>query len=78
MRSSMRIRKLLGMKVLDVDANHIGKIDDIEFNSDTGEIEKIVVSLKKNIFSNDEMVIHYKNIKSIGDYVLLKVNFHQE
>ena len=74
----MRIKKLLGMQVLDADANHIGKIDDIEFNSDTGEIEKMLVSLKKNIFSNDETVIPYDNIKSIGDYVLLKINFHQE
>lgn len=74
----MRIKKLLGMQVLDVDANDIGKIDDIEFSSETGDIEKIVVSLKKNILSHDEIMIHYGNIKSIGDYVLLKVNIHQD
>lgn len=74
----MRIKKLLGMEVLDVDAKHIGKIDDLEFNQETGEIDNIIVSLKKNIFSNDETIIHYENIKSIGDYVLLKVNIYQE
>ncbi|MDR2966528.1 MAG: PRC-barrel domain-containing protein [Methanobacteriaceae archaeon] len=74
----MRIKKLLGMQVLDVDANHIGKIEDIEFAQETGEIEKIFVSLKKNILSNDETIIHYDNIKSIGDYVLLKITINQD
>lgn len=74
----MRIKKLLGMQVLDVDANDIGKVADVEFSSETGEIEKIVVSLKKNIVSHDELMIHYDNIKSIGDYILLKVNINQE
>jgi len=75
----MRIKKLLGMEVLDVDAKHIGKIDDLEFNQETGEIDNIIVSLKKNIFSNDEIIIFYDNIKSIGDYVLLKGNIvHEE
>ncbi|MCL2156915.1 MAG: PRC-barrel domain-containing protein [Methanobrevibacter sp.] len=74
----MRVKKLLGMQVLDVDANNIGKIDDLEFNHETGEIEKIVVSLKKNIFSNDETIIPYDNIKSIGDYVLLSGTIIQE
>ncbi|MCL2115754.1 MAG: PRC-barrel domain-containing protein [Methanobrevibacter sp.] len=74
----MRIKKLLGMQVLDVDANNIGKIDDVEFVFETGEIKKIIVSLKKNILSNDEIIIHYDNIKSIGDYVLLKVNINHD
>jgi sporulation protein YlmC with PRC-barrel domain len=74
----MRIKKLLGMQVLDVDGNNIGKIDDIEYDYETGKIEEIIVSLKKNIFSNDEITVHYANIKSIGDYVLLKVNIYQD
>ena len=64
------------MRVLDVDANDIGKIGDIEFNYETGVIDEIAVSLKKNILSRDEILIPYDNIKSIGDYVLLKVDIN--
>lgn len=67
----MRIKNLLGMQVVDMDANDIGKVDDIEFSSETGQIEKIMVSLNKNILSHDEKTIHYDNIKNIGDYILL-------
>ena len=67
----MQIKDLLGMQVLDFDAKNIGKVDDVDFNEYTGQINKIAVSLKKNIFSHDEIIIHYDNIKSIGDYVLL-------
>lgn len=74
----MRIKKLLGMQAVDLDANDMGKVDDVEFNSKTGEIEKIVLLSKKNILSHDEKLIHYDNIKIIGDYVLLKVSVLQD
>ena len=74
----MRIKKLLGMQVLDIDAKNIGKVEDVDFNEFNGQIEKISVSLKKNIFSSDEVLVHFDNIKSIGDYVLLKINIEKE
>jgi len=70
----MRIRELLGMQVVDIDAKEIGKIEDVDFNESTGQINKIAINLKKNILSSNEVLIHYDNIKSIGDYVLLKIN----
>lgn len=70
----MRIKSLLGMKVLDTDAKEIGKISDVEFDNESGEIEKLFVSLKKNIFSNSEVEVRFDDIKSIGDYVLLDVD----
>lgn len=72
----MRIKELLGMHVLDIDANDIGKVDDVDFNKSTGEIEKIAVSLKKNLLSRDEVLIHYNNIQSMGDYVLLNITIN--
>lgn len=74
----MRIKDLLGMQVLDIDAMDIGKVTDVDFNETNGQINKIVVSLKKNIFSHDEVLVHFDNIKSIGDYVLLKINIENK
>lgn len=74
----MRIKDLLGMQVLDIDAKDIGKVDDVEFDENNGQIDKISVSLKKNILSHDEILVHFDNIKSIGDYVLLRINIDKD
>ena len=70
----MRMKDLLGLQVLDIDAMDIGKVTDVDFNESNGQINKIAISLKKNILSHDEILVHYDNIKSIGDYLLLKIN----
>jgi sporulation protein YlmC with PRC-barrel domain len=70
----MKVKNLLGMKVLDTDAKEVGKVVDADFDSESGQIQKLTISLKKNIISSDEVVVRYDNIKSIGDYVLLDVN----
>ena len=70
----MRIKDLLGMQVLDIDAKDIGKVVDVDFDEGNGQIKKIAVSCKKNILSHDEVLVHFDNIKSIGDYVLLRIN----
>lgn len=70
----MKVKDLLGMKVLDTDAKEVGKVVDADFDSESGQIEKLTISLKKNMISSDEVVVRYDNIKSIGDYVLLDVN----
>ena len=74
----MRIKDLLGMQVLDIDAKDIGKVADVDFDANSGQISKIAVSLKKNILSHDEVLVHFENIKSIGDYVLLKINIDKK
>lgn len=74
----MRIKDLLGMQVLDIDAKDLGKVEDVDFNEESGQIDKIAVSLKKNILSNDEVLVHFDNIKSIGDYVLLRITIDKE
>ncbi len=70
----MKVKNLLGMKVLDTDAKEVGKVVDADFDSESGQIQKLTISLKKNMISSDEVVVRYDNIKSIGDYVLLDVN----
>lgn len=75
----MRIKSLLGMKVVDTNANEIGKINDVEFNEETGNIEIIFVSLKKNILDkNNDVQVKFENIKCIGDYVLLNIDIVNE
>ena len=70
----MKVKDLLGMKVLDTDAKEVGKVVDADFDNESGQIQKLTISLKKNIISSDEVVVRYDNIKIIGDYVLLDVN----
>lgn len=74
----MKVKDLLGMQVLDIDAKNIGKVDNVEFNENNGQIDEISVFLKKNILSHDEVLVHFDNIKSIGDYVLLKINITKD
>jgi sporulation protein YlmC with PRC-barrel domain len=74
----MRIKELLGMLALDINANEIGKISDIDFDPESGVISQVAVTLKKNIVSSNEIVIPFADIKSIGDYVLVNKTVEKE
>ena len=39
----MKIKQLLGMMALDANANEVGKIDDVEFDKEEGQIIKIMI-----------------------------------
>lgn len=67
----MKIKKLLGMIAVDASAKDIGKIIDVDFDTETGKIEKIVISLKKSFLSNEKIEVDFDDVKSIGDYVLI-------
>ena len=67
----MKIREFLGSIVLDKNANEVGKVDDIEFNPEDGKIEKISLTLQKNLFSRDELEIDFDDVATIGAYVIL-------
>lgn len=67
----MKIREFLGSIVLDKNANEVGKVDDIEFNPEDGKIEKITLTLQKNLFSKDELEIDFDDVATIGAYVIL-------
>lgn len=68
----MRITDLKGMDVLDKDAKEIGKVEDVDFDTTTGQIEDIIISLKSGIFSKDKIEIKFSDLSTIGDYVILK------
>ena len=67
----MKIREFLVSIVLDKNANEVGKVDDIEFNPEDGKIEKITLTLQKNLFSRDELEIDFDDVATIGAYVIL-------
>ena len=49
----MKIKQLLGMMALDANANEVGKIDDVEFDKEEGQITALTIVLKKNIISSN-------------------------
>ena len=74
----MKIREFLGSTVLDKNAYEVGKVDDIEFNPEDGKIEKITLTLQKNIFSKDELEIDFEDVATIGAYVILNKELPKE
>ena len=67
----MRAKKFFGITVLDKKVKEVGKVDDVEIDTETGKVVSLIVSLKKGILSNDEIEVDFENIATIGDYILL-------
>ena len=67
----MNIKDVLGTKVLDKQAYEVGTISDFVFDPKSGNIGKAIVSLKKGVFSKEELEINFSDIETIGAYVLL-------
>lgn len=67
----MRIKEFIDTIVLDKGAYEVGRVSDIDFNKETGKIETIVITLKKNIFTTDELEINFDDIETIGAYIIL-------
>lgn len=74
----MQIKEFLGSTVLDKNANVVGKVENVDFNTETGKIETIVLTLQKNIFSRDELEISFDDVATIGAYVILNKEITQE
>lgn len=74
----MKIKQLLGMMALDSNANEVGKIEDVEFDPQEGNIVSITIVLKKNIISSNKIEVDFADVKSIGDYVLLDKEINKE
>lgn len=74
----MKIKEFIGSTVLDKNANEVGKIDNVDFDTETGKIEKISLTLQKNLFSRDELEISFDDVATIGAYVILNTEITQE
>ena len=74
----MKIKEFIGSTVLDKKANVVGKVENIDFDTETGKIETINLTIQKNIFSRDELEINFEDIETIGAYVILNKEITQE
>ncbi|WP_407391879.1 PRC-barrel domain-containing protein [Methanobrevibacter sp.] len=74
----MQIKQFLGSTVLDKNANDVGKVNNVDFDPATGKIEKITLTLQKNIFSKDELEISFEDVATIGAYVILNKEIPKE
>ncbi len=74
----MQIKEFLGSTVLDKNAYEVGKVSNVDFDVDTGKIDKITLTLQKNIFSRDELEISFDDVATIGAYVILNKEIPKE
>ena len=65
----MKTSELFGKEVLDVNANKIGKVNDIEFELMQGTISRIIVKAGLKTYH-----ISIDKIDKIGDKILLTVD----
>lgn len=76
---NMKIREIYLKKVLDKNANEIGRIDNADFDNETGEIKTLDIALKKNILDSTSITtINYEDIATIGDFIILKIEINSE
>lgn len=76
---NMKIKELFLKQVLDKNANDIGRINNADFDNETGEIKTLDIALKKNILSSTNITkINYEDIATIGDYIILKIEINYE
>ena len=74
----MQVRQFIGSTVLEKNANVVGKVENLDFNTETGKIETITLTLQKNIFSKDELEISFEDIATIGAYIILNKEITKE
>ena len=75
----MKAKKFFGQIVLDANANEIGKVDDLEFDEETGQISAIEVSHSHGAMrGGDKIDVSFEDIQKIGEYILLKTEIKEE
>ena len=74
----MKIKEFIRSTVLDKNAYEVGRIDNVDFDTETGKIEKITLTLQKNLFSRDELEISFEDVATIGAYVILNKEISKE
>ena len=67
----MNISDVIGSKVLDKNAFEVGSVSDFDFDQKEGTIKSMIVSLKKGLFSKEELEVAFEDIDTIGGYVIL-------
>lgn len=71
----MKSSELMGKKVIDIDAFEVGKVHDLDLNTEKWDIEGIYVS--SGILGSDFRV-SIEDIAKVGDFVILKTKIKKE
>ena len=67
----MRIKEFLGKPVLDKNAFEVGKVEDVDFDPESGAITGITLALHKNIFSKNVTGVLFEDVATIGEFIIL-------
>ena len=74
----MKIKEFIGSTVLDKNAYEVGRIDNVDFDTETGKIEKITLTLQKNLFSRDELEISFEDVATEAEEETVEVKIEEE
>lgn len=69
----MNIKSIIGKNVIDKRAEKIGKIEDMDLNTKTGQINSVLIDLKKNVRSHGKIIVEFKDVTAIGEYVFIDI-----
>jgi len=71
----MKSSEFMGKKVIDRDAFEVGKVSELDLNTEKWEVEGIYVS--SGILGSDFRV-SIEDIAKVGDFVILKIDMKKE
>ncbi|MBE6497493.1 MAG: hypothetical protein E7Z81_04365 [Methanobrevibacter sp.] len=69
----MNIKSIIGKNVIDKRAEKIGKIEDMDLNTKTGQINSVLIDLKTNIRSQGKIIVEFEHVTTIGEYVFIDI-----
>lgn len=70
----MKISELIGKKILDDNANEIGKIQDIDINLKENTISEITINPNELSLRKVNFKITPEMVSEVGDYLLLNIS----
>ena len=69
----MNIKSIFWTIVIIKRAEKIGKIEDMDLNTETGKINSVLIDLKKNVRSQGKLIVEFKDVTAIGEYVFIDI-----
>jgi len=81
----LNIADLYGMDIFTSSGNFVGKVQDVIVDLEKGEVIRISMEPLNNIGSREEVrqvlknkSILYKNVKSVGDVIIVEDNYKEK
>ncbi len=82
---ALNIADLYGMDIFTSSGNFVGKVQDVIVDLEKGEVIRISMEPLNNIGSREEVrqvlknkSILYKNVKSVGDVIIVEDNYKEK